>query len=110
MVFHLGAVRAQKGKKKILLQKKKNPSHLIEIIINPFFSFTSFQTKNIQFFAASTLYMKIKMHWSEVAVENYETLKIQIIEAIVQHHKGEKSVLSKLCVSVSLSLYMNIYI
>lgn len=48
--------------------------------------------------------MKIMKNWCEVPVEQYETLKKQILQAIINYALGPKIVLNRLCIAVSIFL------
>uniref|UniRef100_A0A1B6C273 Importin-13 n=1 Tax=Clastoptera arizonana TaxID=38151 RepID=A0A1B6C273_9HEMI len=59
------------------------------------------KTPEVQFFAATTLHMKIMKNWSEVPIEEYETLKKQILQAIINYSMGPKIILNRLCLALS---------
>lgn len=59
------------------------------------------QSSEVQFFAATTLHMKLMKYWNEVPEEHYELLKKRILEAIINYAMGPKIVLNRLCIAVS---------
>lgn len=63
-------------------------------------TFVSFQPEEVQFFAGNTVYMKVSRYWHEVPKEEYEPLKIKILNLIAQY-SNSKVVLNRLVKSVS---------
>lgn len=61
----------------------------------------SLQPSEVQFFAATTLHMKVMKNWSEVPIEHYNDLKKRLLQAIVNYATGPKIVLNRLCIAVS---------
>ncbi|XP_073976588.1 importin-13-like protein cdm [Rhodnius prolixus] len=59
------------------------------------------RTCEAQFFAATTLHMKLMKQWSEVPQEQYENLKSKLLEVIIQYSAGPKIVLNRLCIALS---------
>lgn len=59
----------------------------------------------MQFFAATTLHMKLMKYWNEVPEDHYELLKKRILEAIISYAMGPKIVLNRLCIAVSLFVF-----
>ncbi|XP_054276108.1 importin-13 [Macrosteles quadrilineatus] len=59
------------------------------------------KTPEVQFFAATTLHMKVMKNWSEVPVEQYEDLKKRLLQAIINYATGPKIVLNRLCIALS---------
>jgi hypothetical protein len=57
----------------------------------------------VQFFAATTLHMKVMKNWSEVPVEQYDDLKKRLLQVIINYSSGPKIVLNRLCIAVSRS-------
>ncbi|KAK9881689.1 hypothetical protein WA026_017206 [Henosepilachna vigintioctopunctata] len=54
----------------------------------------------VQYFAASTLHIKLLKSWNEVPVDHYEWLKKKILEAIINFASGPSIVLNRLCISL----------
>lgn len=73
-------------------------SHIFCVMILNFFFF--FQPEEVQFFAGNTVYMKVSRYWHEVPKEEYEPLKIKILNLIAQY-SNSKVVLNRLVKSVS---------
>uniref|UniRef100_A0A3Q4MFG7 Importin-13 n=1 Tax=Neolamprologus brichardi TaxID=32507 RepID=A0A3Q4MFG7_NEOBR len=61
----------------------------------------------VQFFGASTLHTKISRHWSDLAAEQHESLRTQLLSHILQFSSGPKMVLTRLCVALA-SLALNV--
>lgn len=59
------------------------------------------RSQEVQFFAATTLHMKLMKYWNELPEDHYEILKKKILEAIVNYATGPKIVLNRLCISLS---------
>ncbi|XP_068084761.1 importin-13 [Anabrus simplex] len=59
------------------------------------------KSTELQFFAATTLHTKVVKWWKEVPVDQYPTLKKQLLEAIASHCLGPKIVLNRLCIALS---------
>lgn len=55
----------------------------------------------MQFFAGNTLYIKVSRYWHEVPKEEYEPLKIKILNLIAQYNNS-KVILNRLIKSVSM--------
>lgn len=55
----------------------------------------------MQFFAATTLQIKLMKHWNEVPKDYYEFLRKKILDAIISYAMGPKLVLNRLCIAVS---------
>ncbi|KAK7077324.1 Importin-13, partial [Halocaridina rubra] len=51
--------------------------------------------EEVQFFAGNTIYMKVSRYWHEVPKEEYEPLKIKILNLIAQYSRT-KIVLNRL--------------
>lgn len=60
-----------------------------------------YRSAEVQFFAATTLHMKIMKNWSEVPPEQYDALKKQLLQAVVSYAVGPKIVLNRLCIALS---------
>ncbi|XP_046679331.1 importin-13 [Homalodisca vitripennis] len=60
-----------------------------------------FKPSEVQFFAATTLHMKVMKSWSEVPVEQYDDLKKRLLQAIINYASGPKIVLNRLCIALS---------
>ncbi|XP_042082110.1 importin-13 isoform X1 [Haplochromis burtoni] len=61
----------------------------------------------VQFFGASTLHTKISRHWSDLAADQHESLRTQLLSHILQFSSGPKMVLTRLCVALA-SLALNL--
>ncbi|XP_005741978.1 importin-13-like [Pundamilia nyererei] len=61
----------------------------------------------VQFFGASTLHTKISRHWSDLAADQHESLRTQLLSHILQFSSGPKMVLTRLCVALA-SLALNV--
>lgn len=62
-----------------------------------------FQPEEVQFFAGNTLYIKVSRYWHEVPKEEYEPLKIKILNLIAQYNNS-KVILNRLIKSVSIDV------
>lgn len=60
------------------------------------------QSTEVQFFAATTLHMKLLKFWKEVPKEKYMELKEKIFEVIFKFSNGPPLVLNRLCIAVSI--------
>jgi len=60
-----------------------------------------FQPVEVQFFAASTLQMKLQKNWMEVPQDQWNALKDKLLSAIFGALFGPKNVLNRLCIAVS---------
>lgn len=65
------------------------------------------QIPEVQFFGASTLHTKISRHWSDLAADQHENLRTQLLSHILQFSSGPKMVLTRLCVALA-SLALNV--
>ena len=61
----------------------------------------SFQTQEVQFFAGNTIYIKVSRYWHQVPKEEYESLKIKLLNLIAQF-SDSKIILGRLLKAVSL--------
>lgn len=52
------------------------------------------------------LHNKLLKDWSEIPVQEYDTLKSKLLEAVVYFKDGPKVVLNRLCISVSAIRYL----
>lgn len=66
------------------------------------------QSSEVQFFAATTLHMKLLKFWNEVPEDHYELLKNRILEAIIAYAMGPKLVLNRLCITVSFIVIITV--
>lgn len=62
------------------------------------------RSKEVQFFAATTLHMKIMKNWNQVPSEEYGNLKGRLLETIVQYSTGPELILNRLCIALSALL------
>lgn len=71
--------------------------------LNVLYCFPVFQPEEVQFFAGNTLYIKVSRYWHEVPKEEYEPLKIKILNLIAQYNNS-KVILNRLIKSVSMDV------
>ncbi|CAH1395384.1 unnamed protein product [Nezara viridula] len=57
-----------------------------------------------QFFAATTLHLKIMKNWNQVPPDQYENLKNKLLQTIVQYSIGPDLILNRLCIALSALL------
>ncbi|XP_014250875.1 importin-13 [Cimex lectularius] len=62
------------------------------------------RTCEAQFFGSNTLYLKIVNNWAEVTEDEYETMKGNILQAIIAYSSGPKIVLNRLCSALAVFL------
>ena len=62
-----------------------------------------FQSEEVQFFAGNTIYFKVSRCWMEVPKEEYESLKLRILNSIAEFSSA-KVVLHRLIKAVSEEL------
>lgn len=58
------------------------------------------QSREGQFFAATTLHLKIMKNWNQVPPDQYENLKNKLLQTIVQYSIGPDLILNRLCIAV----------
>ncbi|KAL1465186.1 hypothetical protein WDU94_004776 [Cyamophila willieti] len=54
-----------------------------------------------QYFAATTLHMKLSRDWKQIPAEDYETLKRKILDAVLCYATGPKVVFNRLCIALA---------
>lgn len=57
--------------------------------------------QEVQFFGASTLHLKISRFWKELPPDQFQTLRMKLLETIVNYSAGPKIILTRLCVALS---------
>ncbi|XP_063226596.1 importin-13 isoform X2 [Bacillus rossius redtenbacheri] len=62
----------------------------------------------VQFFAATTLHAKVVKSWHEIPVDQYESLKRQILQSILNYCMGPKIVLNKLCIALTAYVFQTL--
>lgn len=55
----------------------------------------------VQFFGASCLHVKINRFWTEIPPEQYESLRSNLLEQIINFRAGPKLILTRLCIALS---------
>ena len=66
------------------------------------------QHTELQFYGATILHSKLLKDWSEIPVDQYENLKVRLLEAVVYFKNGSKVVLNRLCISVRCEQHVQI--
>lgn len=60
------------------------------------------QPAEVQFFAASTLHLKLVKYWPELPREQRPALREKLMSTIMTFSSGPKIVLSRLCIVVGI--------
>lgn len=59
------------------------------------------KASEVQYFAATTLHMKISRDWKQIPEDDYETLQRKILDAVLCYATGPKVVFNRLCISLA---------
>ncbi|XP_014680934.1 PREDICTED: importin-13-like [Priapulus caudatus] len=60
------------------------------------------KSQEVQFFGASTIYVKVSKFWAEIPPEEYQTLKCRLLDIINTYAAGgPKIVLTRVCIALS---------
>lgn len=64
----------------------------------------------MQFYGATLLHAKLLKDWAEIPADQYDILKIKLLEAVVYFKDSSKVVLNRLCITVNFLFHYKIYI
>lgn len=57
--------------------------------------------QEIQYFGATTLHTKLSRHWHQLPRDEYENLRVRLLQAIMDYARGPKLVLTKILVATA---------
>lgn len=91
---------------KVFSIKFYHHSNVLEKFDHEDFTCSLIQPAEVQFFAASTLHLKLVKYWPELPAEQRPALREKLMSTIMTYCSGPKIVLSRLCIVVRI---MSIY-